>query len=630
MRTRRWLLSLPLVLLAWPTCAQEAAWTGDWQLAGRDAQGFYAGPATVRALADGELEVRARVRPARREGMALVAAGGERELTFRGRLSGQRLSGQRPSSPGAAGAVEGAGGAALRGSYEARDGLLVGQVGAAREVLGRGEASSAAPPAQALAALEAARAGDWGRPYRVEAFPFLHRGTTVGRAAWATRYPPRPDLLEAGPEVVYRLDLPAPARVTAWVQGDGGGVDVDVHVLHSLRLLPDGSAPDSRARGDRVAEADLPAGPAYVVVDTFEGPARAGPYQLRIDAQPLDEWYARPVARGVTLRTRPYRQLFQAVHTGSVLEVDPAVPGVRVGALGGGGCQTPGARARAAGAVAALNAGFFASPGCRSVSLLKVEGQLLATNAVTRTAFGVDAQGRVHLERIEAGRDWPQMREAVGGVPRVVRGGQPVNEAPLEGNGGSFATARHPRSAVGITGGGKLLLCAVDGRTPAGAGMSLAELGQWLVWLGAQDALNLDGGGSTCLWVAGEPWEGVVNHPSDNGKPDHAGVRPCDSVVAVWAEPLDRAVTWLAAPGPELTLRVGEPLVGEVVGADPEGQTVRLRLEGPAGAALAETSPGQATLRWTPTQAGEVTLELVAEVAGSEPARRPVRVRVGP
>ena len=474
----------------------------------------------------------------------------------------------------------------------------------------------------ALAQTAPERAGDWERPFRVEATPFLHRHTTVGHASRARRYPPRPDLLEAGPEVVYRLDLAAPARVTAWVQGDGGAVDIDVHVLAALALDEDGTASGSRARGNSLAEAELPAGPAWVVVDTFQGPERAGPYALRIDLAPSEGWYERAVARGVTLRTRSEPDRFGARQTTSLLEVDPSVPGVRVGALGGGGCQRPGDRARAAGAVAALNAGFF-GPGCRPVSLLKVAGQLLAAGPSARTAFGVDARGRFHLERIEAGRDWPAVEHAVGGVPRVVRAGKAGDEAAAEGSGGAFATSRHPRSAVGITQGGRLLLLAIDGRTAAGAGMSLAELGQYLVELGAAEALNLDGGGSTCLWATGEPWEGVVNHPSDNRKPDHAGVRAVDSVIAVWAEPLDHPVTWLALPA----------LTGgaEVVVADPEGKPVSLRLEAPPGPTLTPTGEGRWELRAAPQPPGlELVLELVAEVEGSPPARREVRLRAGP
>ncbi|WP_294558383.1 phosphodiester glycosidase family protein, partial [uncultured Bacteroides sp.] len=43
--------------------------------------------------------------------------------------------------------------------------------------------------------------------------------------------------------------------------------------------------------------------------------------------------------------------------------------------------------------------------------------------------------------------------------------------------------------------------------------------------LGGKDALNLDGGGSTALWLSGAPEEGIVNFPCDNRNYDHQGER---------------------------------------------------------------------------------------------------------
>ena len=60
-------------------------------------------------------------------------------------------------------------------------------------------------------------------------------------------------------------------------------------------------------------------------------------------------------------------------------------------------------------------------------------------------------------------------------------------------------------------GGDTLLLVAVDGRQASSVGMSLAELARTMIGLGAWDALNLDGGGSTTLVVG----DSVVNTPSD-------------------------------------------------------------------------------------------------------------------
>jgi hypothetical protein len=62
---------------------------------------------------------------------------------------------------------------------------------------------------------------------------------------------------------------------------------------------------------------------------------------------------------------------------------------------------------------------------------------------------------------------------------------------------------RHPRAALAVTDHG-LLLVACDGRTDHDAGMTLSELASTLVELGAVDALNLDGGGSTSLVYDGQ------------------------------------------------------------------------------------------------------------------------------
>jgi len=101
-----------------------------------------------------------------------------------------------------------------------------------------------------------------------------------------------------------------------------------------------------------------------------------------------------------------------------------------------------------------------------------------------------------------------------GGWPRIVRDGASVaaSSDSVEGTGPKFSAARHPRSAVGITRGrDTLLFVAVDGRQAASVGMTLTELAETMLGLGAWNALNLDGGGSTTLVVD----DSVVNSPSD-------------------------------------------------------------------------------------------------------------------
>lgn len=113
-----------------------------------------------------------------------------------------------------------------------------------------------------------------------------------------------------------------------------------------------------------------------------------------------------------------------------------------------------------------------------------------------------------------------RVMEAVGGRPLLVRDSAMVPGLDSAGGAG-FAASRHPRTAVGIAAGGRrLLLVTVDGRQkPYSDGMTLRELAALMLALGARDALNLDGGGSTTMVYkpAGTNALAIANRPSDAG-----------------------------------------------------------------------------------------------------------------
>lgn len=75
----------------------------------------------------------------------------------------------------------------------------------------------------------------------------------------------------------------------------------------------------------------------------------------------------------------------------------------------------------------------------------------------------------------------------------------------------------HPRTAIGIDRDqGRILLLVIDGRQRFSRGYTLVELARMLRSLGAEDALNLDGGGSSTMVGAGQSGEvKVLNSPSD-------------------------------------------------------------------------------------------------------------------
>lgn len=106
---------------------------------------------------------------------------------------------------------------------------------------------------------------------------------------------------------------------------------------------------------------------------------------------------------------------------------------------------------------------------------------------------------------------WNLSRFALGGGPRLLREGEVAVNAREERFKPSFRRTRAPRSALGITSDHRLFLVAVDGRRPPkDAGVNLDELAHLMKSLGCRDAMNLDGGGSTTMWLAGE----VINTPS--------------------------------------------------------------------------------------------------------------------
>ncbi|MDR0452157.1 MAG: phosphodiester glycosidase family protein, partial [Treponema sp.] len=99
---------------------------------------------------------------------------------------------------------------------------------------------------------------------------------------------------------------------------------------------------------------------------------------------------------------------------------------------------------------------------------------------------------------LQRGTGLSGIENAAGGFRIVLWNGAPTRRVLDQAAGGK--APRHPRSAAGLSAGGDILyLLAVDGRRPASAGVTEAELALILKQLGAYDGLNFDGGGSTSL-----------------------------------------------------------------------------------------------------------------------------------
>ena len=183
-----------------------------------------------------------------------------------------------------------------------------------------------------------------------------------------------------------------------------------------------------------------------------------------------------------------------------------------------------------AGALAALNGTFFDTKEGGSVDFIKAGGQIINPNrmennkraAHQKAALAIE-KGRLTIEKWNGRAEWEtEMRadEIMVSGPLLL-----FQQRPEELDSSSFNITRHPRTAVAITASNRMLLITVDGRNENAAGMSLFELRNILRWLNARHGINLDGGGSTTLWICNQPEDGVVNYPCDNRKWDHAGER---------------------------------------------------------------------------------------------------------
>ena len=106
--------------------------------------------------------------------------------------------------------------------------------------------------------------------------------------------------------------------------------------------------------------------------------------------------------------------------------------------------------------------------------------------------------------------------EVVGGFPVLVRDSAEVPGLDSAGSP-TFAPVRHPRTIVGVASGGRrILLITIDGRQPGySAGTTNRESARVALELGAREAINLDGGGSTTMVIVRNGRVEIVNKPSD-------------------------------------------------------------------------------------------------------------------
>jgi hypothetical protein len=178
--------------------------------------------------------------------------------------------------------------------------------------------------------------------------------------------------------------------------------------------------------------------------------------------------------------------------------------------------KTVSAFGKLVGAAAAVNADFFTFATFQPSGIDVGNGQAWPRNndptlTEAMVAFGPSRADVFPPVNVVSGSPPPWATEVVSSRPQVLKGGAVITKYNCnDGNN----CIRDPRTGIGLSQDRqKLILAVVDGRQPAlSAGMTQEELGTFMLELGASDAVSMDSGGSSEIWLASS---GVLNSPSD-------------------------------------------------------------------------------------------------------------------
>lgn len=243
-------------------------------------------------------------------------------------------------------------------------------------------------------------------------------------------------------------------------------------------------------------------------------------------------WVTTNLSDDIVWKHYHFDNLFSSKQYISVLDIDQSSKKVKVDFqyVKSGFLKTSDAGINSRG-TAAINGGFFNTTVGGSTVFFKKEGEIINK---TRSGFdefrenaglAITKGGEVYITPRPPSPGWESANvySLLASGPLLLQDG---NFSPQTSK--VFNEERHPRTAIGITDSKHIIAVVVDGRTSESAGLTMKELSIVMKDLGCVNAMNLDGGGSSTMWIKNR---GVVNHPSDNKKFDHQGERGVATVV---------------------------------------------------------------------------------------------------
>lgn len=166
-------------------------------------------------------------------------------------------------------------------------------------------------------------------------------------------------------------------------------------------------------------------------------------------------------------------------------------------------------------------------------SVIPADGYIISASGSARewalkhlpSGARVELQLNLSPTETEMQAQWKQATSIIGGGPQLIKNGRIEITNAAEKILPSFVSDHHPRTAIAKLKSGQILLVTVDGRQAESIGMSLHTLADLLIELGAIEAINLDGGGSTAMVIRNK----LVNKPSDA-----TGERPVSDAILIY------------------------------------------------------------------------------------------------
>lgn len=234
------------------------------------------------------------------------------------------------------------------------------------------------------------------------------------------------------------------------------------------------------------------------------------------------DWQVETLQKGILCRKVSLPSLYGVPQRISILEITPKR--FKFDILVHQPQEETSVVARRSGAVAAINGSYFNMKTGVSICYLRKDDVVIDT-----TATGTLATVSTGAVFIEKGKlkllPWSKQDEnscklkkgaVLSSGPLMLLDGKACNLSVCNQN---FVNTKHPRSAVVLTKDKKILLIVVEGRKKGEAeGINIPELTHMIRVLGGKDALNLDGGGSSTLWCASLPGDGLANIPSGSAE----------------------------------------------------------------------------------------------------------------